>query len=263
MAASIVTLLAAPALAYFAPAGVAMRPHLQTAPASFARPCVVRRHPQPSAMEADEAYRLLGVAEESSYDEVEKSFDELMLQYSGEPKTKIKLQIAKDKINDARLSKAMGQLKTGRLSAPVNPFERVEGPKPLITIPPRLQPYMELPTKEDLITNVGIFAVIGLLPALSKSWTTTSVGMGFALGMWRLYMKGAPPQDMEASMRPPKPKPVIFTVLATLLSGMVAGSISTLLYGFLRFMFTQELVISFFTSMGFCFSSTMFKVEHD
>ena len=257
-------LLVAPTSAYFAPVGAAVRVH---SPAQVALPryAVARRHPSPVAMDADESYRLLGVGEDSTYDEIEKAFDDLMLESASNAKRKIKLQIAKDKILDDRLSKSMSQLKSGRLSAPVNPFERPEAPKPLITIPPFLQPYMELPTKEDLSFNLIVFAIIGILPALSKSWASTSVGMGFALGLWKLYQRGAPPapSDMEAAMRPPKPKPVIFATGITLLWGAIGATFSQVLYGMLRFMMSQELLISICTSMGFFVSSTLFKVQDE
>ena len=150
------------------------------------------------------AYRLMGLDIDATYEEIERSFDNLLLQYSGEPKKKIQLQVAKDRINDDRLRQRMaGGLKS--FSPVVDPFDRPEGPKPLITIPPFLQGVMELPDKETLLKNVVVFGIIGLLPLITASWAPTSVTLGFAISLYLLYNRGVPDAgEMGAEMRPPK-----------------------------------------------------------
>ena len=150
------------------------------------------------------AYRLMGLGEDADYDEIEAAFDSLSAAAEGDTKKKIKLQVAKDRIFDNRLRQRMSGAFKG--TAPINPFEREEGPKPLIKIPVFLADVMELPTKEKLFQNLAIFTLIGLLPALSKSWASTSITLGFGVGLFTLYNRGVPESssEMGAEMRPPK-----------------------------------------------------------
>ena len=149
-------------------------------------------------------YRMLGLPEDATYDEINTAYDELAAKYEGDTKMTIKLQVAKDKILDDRLRQRMrGSLK-GAVAE--SPFDRPEEKQPLIKIPVFLADVMELPTKEYLLKNAGVFGAIGMLAVLSASWAPTSVGLGFAVGLYLLYNRGVPPSnnDMDAEMRPPK-----------------------------------------------------------
>jgi len=207
-------------------------------------------------------YRLMGLSEDAVYDEIEAAFESLSEQYAGDTKKKIKLQVAKDKILEDRLRQVMrGKLKG---AAPINPFEREEGPKPLIKIPVFLADVMELPEKETAVKNLFVFGLIGLLPALSKSWASTSITLGFGVGLYLLYNRGIPDSgEMGADMRPPKPKPLLMAGGITLLAGMVGGTISTLVYKLMRRLVSQELCIGLFTSLGFFTAATLFKVQDE
>jgi len=88
-----------------------MRPAAQFAPASAG---VVmqfgRRKEAPSAEPTEEivaAFRMLGIAEDATYEAVETAYAELLERYAGQTKQTIKLQIAKDKILDFRLRQRM------------------------------------------------------------------------------------------------------------------------------------------------------------
>ena len=152
------------------------------------------------------AYRLMGLDLDATYDDIERAFDLLVAEAAGDAKRKIKLQVAKDKILDDRLRQRMaGGLKS--FKTVVDPFDRPEGPKPLITIPPFLQGVMELPDKDTLIKNVVVFGIIGMLPVITTSWAPTSISLGFAVSLWLLYNRGVEQSgDMGAEMRPPKVK---------------------------------------------------------
>ena len=61
------------------------------------------------------AFRMLGIAEDATYDEVESAYAELLERYKGQTKQTIKLQVAKDKILDFRLRQRMsGALRPDR-----------------------------------------------------------------------------------------------------------------------------------------------------
>jgi hypothetical protein len=179
----------------------------RTGPASNPSHCsshalcaLLRAHSGPSE-EVLASYRLMGLDIDASYDEIEVVFNDLLEQYQKEPKRKIKLQVAKDKILDDRLRVAMSS-KSGFAA---DPFAW-KGPKPpRFTIPPALQGVMELPDKETLGKNAFVFGAIGLLPAITAAWASTSVGLGFAISLYLLYNRGVPDSgDMGADMRAPR-----------------------------------------------------------
>jgi len=212
------------------------------------------------------AYRLMGLDLDATYDDIERAFDLLVAEAAGDAKRKIKLQVAKDKILDDRLRQRMaGGLKS--FKTVVDPFDRPEGPKPLITIPPFLQGVMELPDKDTLIKNVVVFGIIGMLPVITTSWAPTSISLGFAVSLWLLYNRGVEQSgDMGAEMRPPKPKPLIMAVGITLLSAGICATLSQFFSGIILRIFrflTQEALIGTGAAFGFFVAATLFKVQDD
>jgi len=154
--------------------------------------------------EVQAKYRLLGLAEDANYDEINRAYDDLASKYKGDTKMTIKLQVAKDGIFDHLLRQRMRGALKGAVAE--SPFDRKEAPKPLITIPVFLADVMELPTRAYLLKNAGVFGAIAFLGVLSKAWATTSVSIGFATGLFLLYNRGVADtsNDMDADMRPPK-----------------------------------------------------------
>jgi len=146
-----------------------------------------------------------------------------------------------------------------------SPFDRKEEPKPLIQIPVFLADVMELPTKDYLIKNAAVFGVIGFLSVLSAAWATTTVSLGFAVGLYLLYNRGVPPSPsgMDAEMRPPKVRPLALATGITVLAGAIGATVSQLLYRSVRAMFAQESVIGICTSFAFFVSATLFKVQDE
>ena len=150
-------------------------------------------------------YRLLGLAEDAGYDEINSAHDSLASKYEGDVKMTIKLQVAKDKILDDKLRQRMsGSLKATSFAE--SPYDRKEAPKPLIKVPPFMADYVDLPSRAELQKNLLVFGAIGFLPMLSKSWAATSVGLGFATSLYTLYNRGVPASasEMGGEMRPPK-----------------------------------------------------------
>jgi len=209
------------------------------------------------------AYRLMGLDVDASYDEIEAVYNDLLESYQKDPKRKIKLQVAKDKILDDRLRQRM----SSKGGFAVDPFA-YKGPKPpLITIPPALQGVMELPDKETAGKNAFVFGALGLLPAVTAAWASTSVGLGFAISLYLLYNRGLPDSgDMGAEMRPPRPKPLLMAAGITLLSGAIGATVCQLFYApiqrLLRFV-TQELLIGIGSATGFFLAATLFKVQDE
>jgi len=210
--------------------------------------------------EVQAKYRLLGLAEDANYDEINRAYDDLASKYKGDTKMTIKLQVAKDGIFDHLLRQRMRGALKGAVAE--SPFDRKEAPKPLITIPVFLADVMELPTRAYLLKNAGVFGAIAFLGVLSKAWATTSVSIGFATGLFLLYNRGVAEtsNDMDADMRPPKVKPLALAAGITLLAGAVGATISQLLYGAIKFM-AQESLIAVCTSFAFFMSATLFKVQ--
>jgi len=215
--------------------------------------------------EVESSFRLFGLDADATYDDIEKKYEELIVTYAKDVKLKIKLGVAKDKILDYQLSKRMANVKMGRSTARFGEDLKPQVKAPLIKLPPFLERVMELPTRALLTKNAAIFGVIGLLPALSKSWASTAVSLGFGLAMWLLYNRGveAPPSGMEMEMRPPKVRPLLLTAGITALSGMIGATLSMIAYASLLSFLAQELVISLSTSFCWFLSSSLFKVQDD
>jgi hypothetical protein len=208
------------------------------------------------------AYRLMGLDLDATYDEIERSYDELMVDYAKDPKRKIKLQVAKDKILEDRLRQRMSG--SSSFSAVVDPFARKDGPKPLITIPPALQGIMEVPDKEVALKNLAVFGLIGCLPAVTVTWLSTSFGIGFAVSLYLLYNRGVPDQgEMGAEMRPPKPKPLLMATGISLLLGCIGASLGVLILANILTFLSQELLIGLGSAFGFFTAASLFKVQDD
>jgi len=218
--------------------------------------------PEGPSEEAQGLYRMMGLAEDATYDEINEAYDALAAKYAGETKRLIKLQVAKDKILEDRLRQRM----SGSLKAAVaeSPFERRADPRPLITVPPFLQSVMELPTRQELVKNAAVFACIGFLPVLSLSWASTSVSLGFAAALYLLYNRGVPNSgsEMSAEMRPPKVRPLLISAGVTFLAGAIGATLSQLLAGFLGFL-PQQLLITLCTSFSFGVAATLFKAQDE
>lgn len=207
-------------------------------------------------------FRMLGLAEDADYDDINAAYDALASKYEGETKRLIKLQVAKDKILDYRLQQRMsGSLKASDV---FGEDRYVAEKKPLVTLPPFLESVMVLPSKEELSKNTVVFGCIGLLPILALSWASTSVSLGFAASLYLLYNRGAPDtgNDMDAAMRPPKVRPLLLSTGITVLMGAVGATLSVFVWGALRFL-PQQLVISLCTSFFFGISATFFKAQDD
>ena len=152
--------------------GAPLRPRLQFAAAPLTRARTIRAvalpfgggQSGPADEEVQAKYRLLGLAEDANYDDINRAYDELASKYEGDTKMTIKLQVAKDGIFDHLLRQRM----SGALKSVVaeSPFDKKDAPKPLITIPVFLADVMELPTRQYLLKNLGVFGVIGLLPVV-------------------------------------------------------------------------------------------------
>jgi len=209
--------------------------------------------------EMEARYRMLGVSSDATYDEIESAYNALATKYTGETKRIIKLQVAKDKILEERLRQRM----SGQLKAVRDPFEDT-AKKPLIKLPGWLEPYAELPTREDLIRNVAIFGALGMLPAISRTWAQSSITIGLFIGIFLLYNRGAPNNSggMEFEMRPTKVRPFLLTVGIVFLTAALSGCLSIVLAPVLAF-FSQEHVIALSVSAGLCFASSCFKVHDD
>lgn len=205
------------------------------------------------------AYRLMGLDLDATYDEIERAFDDLSASYAGDPKRKIKLAVAKDKILEDRLRQRMSGSLQG-FTGVKDPYDIPEGPKPFFKIPPRLQGVMELPDKNLLIKNVIVFGLIGILPAAAAEWAATSIAIGFGVSFYLLYNRGVESSEMEAEMRPPKTKPLLMAAGISLLSGMLGGTILVGILGKILSFISPELLIGLGTAAGYCFAATLFKV---
>ena len=90
-----------------------------------------------------------------------------------------------------------------------SPFDRVV--KKELKLPNWLEPIAEIPKKKDVLTNMALFGALGLIPIFNAQLASTSITVGFAMSLFKLFNRGAPEAQagsdeemMELSMRPHK-----------------------------------------------------------
>lgn len=223
---------------------------------------LVKRDEGPSE-EVQGLYRMLGLAEDADYDEINRAYDALSVKYKGETKRLIKLQVTKDKILEDRLRQRIsGSLK----GAADSPYDQPDAKHSLGTairgaLPPFLDRVVEFPTQLQLVKNAAVFGMFGLLPAVSRTWATTSISLGFATALYLLYNRGVVSNnEMSAEMRPVKARPLVLAAGITFLAGAVGAILSQLLFGLLSGA-SQELVIALCTCFAWLFSASFCKVR--
>ena len=124
--------------------------HAAVAPRmAFSLPRFNRGQPEPQgpSEEVQGLYRMLGLAEDADYDEINASYERLAEKYTGQTKRLIKLQVAKDKILEDRLRQRMSGSLKGSITQRT-PDDRPTAKQPLIRLPswldgiptPRKQP---------------------------------------------------------------------------------------------------------------------------
>ena len=135
--------------------------------------------------EVQNAFRMLGVSEEATYDEITISYGELCTKYKGETKRLIRLQAAKDIVLEDRLRQRMAGAYNSGISDGIGRNmdigdNRKEEKEPLIKVPAWAENYMELPTKKLLLRNGVLFGCIALLSIVARNLAATACAMGDA-----------------------------------------------------------------------------------
>ena len=206
------------------------------------------------------AYRLLGIAEDATYDETTRAYETLVEKYKDNPKRKIQIDVAKDKVFEEQLRRRM----SGSLKPVVaeSPWDRKPEPRRLIKLPSWAEEFAELPTREYFLKNLAVFSVIGLIPMLAASLASTSITLSLAISIFLLYNRGVPPDAGMSEMRTIKRKPVALTVGLTFLFAAIGGAIGSVLMGIFRYV-APEALISFGVSSALCFACSIFKVRDD
>lgn len=209
-------------------------------------------------------YRLMGLDVDAPFDEIEAAYETLAAKYKGNQKQIIKLQVAKDVILNDRLRARMSSQRGKSVLEQESRWDRAVEKKPLIQLPAWAEAIIDLPSRKLLIKNAIFFFLIGLLPAITASWASTSVGVGFAVSMYSLYNRGVPESkgpDEAQEMRPPQPKPLLIAAGVTLLAGMIGASLSPLIGATLLRGLAPEVAIGLSCAFGFFFSATFFKAQ--
>jgi hypothetical protein len=220
-------------------------------------------------MEKDEAYRMLGLGEDSDFAEMEDAYTRLTDKYSDDFKMKVKLKVARDAVIEASMSNMMPGSSIPSQGLAVNPFEVPEAKKPKFSIPPAFRGFMELPTKKYLVQNAALFGAIGFIPILSRSFVPTAGALGFGLGLFRLYQRGvaAPNSDdaeeIEVSLRDVRKRPFLLATGITVLSGAMGVTLSSVVGVVLRKYLATEVIATMGMSAGFFTSATLFKVQDE
>lgn len=169
-------------------------------------------------------YRMLGVGEDATYEEVEAAVARLSIKYGQDQKKLMQLAVSKDKIFEDRLAQRMSGSFKGKVK--VSPYERAEVKKPLFTIPEWARNSVALPTKKYLKRTsllMGIFVGLGFLtPTLASS----CMAMAFIAAAGFLFNRGLPEVVRDdfgnaGEVRPVQNKVVLKTILINLAMGGV------------------------------------------
>ena len=71
-----------------------------------------------------------------------------------------------------------------------SPFDRVV--KKELKLPNWLEPIAEIPKRKDVLTNAALFGALGLIPIFNAQLASTSITVGFAMSLFKLFNRGAP-----------------------------------------------------------------------
>jgi len=217
--------------------------------------------------EVQNAFRMLGVSDDATYDEITESYEELCTKYKGQTKLLIRLQVAKDTVLEDRLRQRMA----GTFKSEISQFnmdigDNRKAPKePLIKLPDWAQDYMLLPTKVLLLRNAALFSAIGLMSVFVRKWASTATALGFGFSFFLLYNRGIAATsstsiDEMQQTRTYKKGPVAKALGITLLFGAIGGTLSQFLP--LAFLMEEATVVLGIVS-GFFTSCTFFKVQDE
>lgn len=133
------------------------------------------------APQTQNAFRMLGVSEDATYDEITESYEELCTKYKGETKRLIRLQAAKDIVLEDRLRQRMA----GTFKSEISQFNMDIGDNRKVAklslqdrLPNWMTDYVELPTKKLTLRNIVLFGFFSMLGVLSTTWVKGSIGLG-------------------------------------------------------------------------------------
>jgi len=223
--------LARPARVLFvAPASplVAVRPLATPRPLLVAAP---RSRPM-VAMEAEDAYRTLGIPEDAGYDAINSAYDDLAERYASDSGMLSKLEAAKDKVVNNMLQKRMagaaasyeGMLAVeDRKAPPKTPIWEIANDwrKRVIAVP----------SPKYALQVVALIGGLALCAWVAPSTASTTALINTVSGAAFMYNRGeaeVPRDDFGqiGEIRPMKPKPFALTAAITV-SVWVLASIRT------------------------------------
>jgi hypothetical protein len=224
--------------------------------------------------EVQNAFRMIGVSEEATYDEITEAYSELCTKYKGETKRLIRLQAAKDIVLEDRLRQRMAGAYTSGISDGIGRNmdigdNRKAAKEPLIKLPPWAEQYMELPTKKLLGRNALLFGILSILPfILGKKVAASSTMLGFGFSFFLLYNRGIPAttaniDEMQAQREVAK-GPVFRAAGLTIFFGLFGATLFQFLplFSLLSAAF-EEATVTVGVLAGFFTSCTFFKVQDD
>jgi hypothetical protein len=217
--------------------------------------------------ETQNAFRMLGVSEDATYDEITESYEELCTKYKGETKRLIRLQAAKDIVLEDRLRQRMA----GTFKSEISQFNMDIGDNRKVAklslqdrLPNWMTDYVELPTKKLTLRNIVLFGFFSMLGVLSTTWVKGSIGLGFAFGFFLLYNRGLAADntsiDEMQQQRTYKKGPVGKAILVNLILAAFGAILSQILP--LAFL-AEEAVVAVGLNLGFFTSATFFKVQDE
>lgn len=130
---------------------------------------------------------------------------------------------------------------------------------------PPLPPFMEWPTGGMVLKNFALFSINGAMPAFSRSFTSSSLVLGYCLGFWLMYNRDLEMKFTEMTqdmaLRKYKAVPVLITAAVTGAAGAL-GFLASFCVPAARVAYlTPGLCTSLATSFGYFMSSTFFKAQ--
>jgi len=211
-------------------------------------------------------YRMLGVGEDATYEEVEAAVARLSIKYGQDQKKLMQLAVSKDKIFEERLAQRMSGSFKGKVK--VSPYERPVVKKPLFTIPEWARNSVALPTKKYLKRTsilMGVFVGLGFLtPTLASS----CMAMAFISAAGFLFNRGLPEVVRDdfgnaGEVRPVQNKVVLKTILINLAMGGVFFGLGQLylLYLPLPAWCLPDSFMNFMVVLGLWLSCLLFQVQ--
>ena len=199
-------------------------------------------------MSAKTHYEILGVTENTSFEDIQAAKTRLNKQYQGDPQSIAKVDAAYDAIIMERLRlRQEGKIKvpeTIRFPEKQNSIPTTQKIKNISNSASWLQNSMDEPSQQDILTSVGVFASLGIISFLQPALISLLLALGLCANVYLLNRK-------EGKFG----RAILISIVSLILGAVLGGFIPNIL----EIPFEPDLLIALFSFIIFGSVSSFLK----